>query len=129
MKTSFPAVSQNDVLREKRAAYNIIPNLPRIPPNTTLDLIAKLEDPTRFNNNKQPDALVCIDIRRFQSNKTVFKNKIHTCGSKHLQKLLSSSSRTGLHNNIMDKITLLRMMINEKRNPITNVIKLRSPHI
>ena len=115
-KTSYPAVSQNDVLcdqlklyarryqellhqkeccinkmvyiAEQRAEYNIILSLPGIGLNTAVRLMAEIGDITRFNNNKQLNAFAGIDIRRFQSGKTFFKDKINKRGNKHLRKLL-----------------------------------------
>lgn len=115
-KTSYPAVSQNDVLcdqlklyaeryqellqqkeccinkmvyiAEQRAEYNIILSLPGIGPNTAVRLMAEIGGIIRFNNNKQLNAFAGIDIRRFQSGKTFFKDKINKRGNKHLRKLL-----------------------------------------
>ncbi|MDA2452264.1 IS110 family transposase [Bacillus thuringiensis] len=115
-KTSYPAVSQNDVLcdqlklyarryqellhqkeccinkmiyiAEQRAEYDIILSIPGIGPNTAVRLMAEIGDITRFNNNKQLNAFAGIDIRRFQSGKTFFKDKINKRGNKHLRKLL-----------------------------------------
>ncbi len=83
-KTSYPAVSENDVLcdqlqlyarcypellhqkeccinkrvyiAEQRAEYGIILRLPGIGPNTAVRLMAEIGDITRFNNNKQLNA-------------------------------------------------------------------------
>ena len=115
-KNSYPAVSQNDVLcdqlkvyakryqeilhqkeccinkmvliAEQRAEYSIIRSLPGIGPNTAVRLIAEIGDITRFTNNKQLNAYAGIDIRRFQSGKTFYKDKINKRGNKHLRKLL-----------------------------------------
>lgn len=115
-KTSYPAVSQNDVLcdqlklyarryqellhqkeccinkmvyiAKQRAEYDIILSLPGIEPNTAVRLMAEIGDITRFNNNKQLNAFAGIDIRRLQSGKTFFKDKINKRGNKHLRKLL-----------------------------------------
>ncbi|MEB8651814.1 IS110 family transposase [Bacillus cereus] len=115
-KVCYPAVSQNDVLcdqlklyarryqellhqkesciskmvyvAEQRAEYDIIRSLPGIGPNTAVRLMAEIGDITRFNNNKQLNAFAGIDIRRFQSGKTFFKDKINKRGNKHLRKLL-----------------------------------------
>lgn len=51
-------------------------------------LMAEIGDITRFANNKQLNAYVGIDIRRFQSGKTFYKDKINKRGNKHLGKLL-----------------------------------------
>ena len=115
-KNSYPAVSQNDVLcdqlkayakryqellqqkeccinkmvfiAEQRAEYSIILSLPGIGPNTAVRLMAEIGDITRFANNKQLNAYAGIDIRRFQSGKTFYKDKINKRGNKHLRKLL-----------------------------------------
>ncbi|MFB5253099.1 IS110 family transposase [Bacillus mycoides] len=115
-KICYPAVSQNDVLcdqlklyarryqellhqkesciskmvyvAEQRAEYDIVRSLPGIGPNTAVRLMAEIGDITRFNNNKQLNAFAGIDIRRFQSGKTFFKDKINKRGNKHLRKLL-----------------------------------------
>ncbi len=115
-KICYPAVSQNDVLcdqlklyarryqellhqkesciskmvyvAKQRAEYDIIRSLPGIGPNTAVRLMAEIGDITSFNNNKQLNAFAGIDIRRFQSGKTFFKDKINKRGNKHLRKLL-----------------------------------------
>ncbi len=115
-KSYYPAVSQNDVMydqlklyarryqellhqkesciskmmyvTEQRAEYDIIRSLPGVGPNTAVRLMAEIGDITRFNNNKQLNAFAGIDIRRFQSSKTFFKDKINKRGNKHLRKLL-----------------------------------------
>ncbi|WP_309260302.1 IS110 family transposase [Bacillus cereus] len=115
-KNSYPAVSQNDVLcdqlklyakryqellhqkeccinkmvfiAEHRAEYHIILSLPGVGPNTAVRLMAEIGVITRFANNKQLNAYAGIDIRRFQSGKTFYKDKINKRGNKHLRKLL-----------------------------------------
>ncbi|PGW56058.1 IS110 family transposase [Bacillus thuringiensis] len=116
-KICYPAVSQNDVLcdqlklyarryqellhqkesciskkvvyvAEQREEYDVIRSLPGIGPNTAVRLMAEIGDITCFNNNKQLNAFAGIDIRRFQSGKTFFKDKINKRGNKHLRKLL-----------------------------------------
>ncbi|EJR71820.1 hypothetical protein IK7_06144 [Bacillus cereus VD156] len=114
-KNSYPAVSQNDVLCDQLKAYAkryqellqqkeccinkmvfiaeqpeyiIILSLPGIGPNTAVRLMAEIGDITRFANNKQLNAYAGIDIRRFQSGKTFYKDKINKRGNKHLRKLL-----------------------------------------
>lgn len=75
-------------LAESRAEYSIILSIPGIGPNTTVRLMAEIGDITRFANNKQLNAYAGIDIRRFQSGKTFYKDKINKRGNKHLRKLL-----------------------------------------
>ncbi|MEK4659813.1 transposase [Bacillus sp. FSL H8-0534] len=75
-------------LAESRTEYPIILSFPGIGPNTAIRLLAEIGDITRFENNKQLNAFAGIDIRRFQSGKTFFKDKINKRGNKHLRKLL-----------------------------------------
>lgn len=75
-------------LAESRTEYPIILSFPGIGPNTAIRLLAEIGDITRFKNNKQLNAFAGIDIRRFQSGKTFFKDKINKRGNKHLRKLL-----------------------------------------
>jgi transposase len=75
-------------LAEERSEYNVILSFPGIGPNTAVRLMAEIGDIHRFENNKQLNAYAGIDIRRFQSGKTFFKDKINKRGNKHLRKLL-----------------------------------------
>ncbi|USK65610.1 IS110 family transposase [Peribacillus frigoritolerans] len=75
-------------LAEKRSEYKVILSFPGIGPNTAVRLIAEIGDIHRFENNKQLNTYAGIDIRRFQSGKTYFKDKINKRGNKHLRKLL-----------------------------------------
>ncbi|KAF0815498.1 IS110 family transposase [Cytobacillus sp. FSL R5-0377] len=113
---SFPAVSSTDVLcsqlisyarryqellsmkerciedmaqlAESRAEYHILLSFPGIGSNTAVRLMAEIGDIRRFENNKQLNAYAGIDIRRYQSGKTFYKDKINKRGNKHLRKLL-----------------------------------------
>lgn len=113
---SYPAVSSNDVLcdqvktyasryqelvsqkdrcikkmvqlAQKRKEYEILISIPGIGPNSAVRLMAEIGEIRRFSNNKQLNAYVGIDIRRFQSGKTFYKDKINKRGNKHLRKLL-----------------------------------------
>ncbi len=73
---------------EHRAEYNIILSLPGIGPNSAVRLIAEIGDITRFANNKQLNTYAGIDIRRFQSGKTFYKDKINKRENKHLWELI-----------------------------------------
>ncbi|CUB08978.1 Transposase IS116/IS110/IS902 family protein [Bacillus cereus] len=75
-------------LAESRTEYPIILSFPGIGPNTAIRLLAEIGDITCFKNNKQLNAFAGIDIRRFQSGKTFFKDKINKRGNKHLRRLL-----------------------------------------
>ncbi|WNS78608.1 IS110 family transposase [Domibacillus sp. DTU_2020_1001157_1_SI_ALB_TIR_016] len=75
-------------LAESREEYRIILSFPGIGPNTAVRLMAEIGDIHRFDNHKQLNAFAGIDIRRFQSGKTLYRDKINKCGNKHLRKLL-----------------------------------------
>lgn len=75
-------------LAEKRAEYHILLSFPGIGSNTAVRLMAEIGDIRRFENNKQLNAYAGIDIRRYQSGKTFYKDKINKRGNKHLRKLL-----------------------------------------
>jgi transposase len=75
-------------LAENRSEYKVILSFPGIGPNTAVRLMAEIGDIHRFENNKQLNAYAGIDIRRFQSGKTYYKDKINKRGNKHLRKLL-----------------------------------------
>lgn len=68
--------------------YNILLSIPGVGTNTAVRLLAEIGDIRRFENHKQLNAYAGIDIRRFQSGKTHFKDKINKRGNKHLRKLL-----------------------------------------
>ncbi|RTR31470.1 IS110 family transposase [Robertmurraya yapensis] len=75
-------------LAEQRVEYKILLSFPGIGPNTAVRLMAEIGDIFKFNNNKQLNAFAGIDIRRFQSGKSFYKDKINKRGNKHLRKLL-----------------------------------------
>ncbi len=70
------------------AEYDILLSIPGIGANTAVRLIAEIGDIRRFDNHKQLNAYAGIDIRRFQSGKTFYKDKINKRGNKHLRKIL-----------------------------------------
>ncbi len=70
------------------AEFDILLSIPGIGANTAVRLIAEIGDIRRFDNHKQLNAYTGIDIRRFQSGKTFYKDKINKRGNKHLRKLL-----------------------------------------
>ncbi|MEI4605928.1 IS110 family transposase [Bacillus cereus] len=75
-------------IAKQRTEYGIILSLPGVGPNTTVRLMAEIGDMARFTSHKQLNAYAGIDIRRYQSGKTLFKDRINKRGNKHLRKLL-----------------------------------------
>ncbi|MED3052020.1 IS110 family transposase, partial [Bacillus thuringiensis] len=115
-KISYPAISRNDVrceqvkdyasriadLKEKKAQlvkqmvelsnerteYHVLRSFPGIGEITAVRIIGELGDIRRFKNNKQLNAYVGIDIRRYQSGNTHYKDKINKRGNNKLRKIL-----------------------------------------
>lgn len=68
--------------------YSILHSILGIATNTAVRFIAEIGDIRRFDNNRQLNAYVGIDIRRYQSGKFMAKDKINKRGNKHLRKQL-----------------------------------------
>ncbi len=88
---SYPAVRQNDVLCEQLKSYakcyqELLHQKEQC--ITKMVRLDEIGDITRFENHKQLNTFAGIDIRRLQSGKTFFKDKINKRGNKHLRKLL-----------------------------------------
>lgn len=63
-------------ISKKQKWYSIILSLPGTGSNTALRLLVKVGTITRFMNNKQSSANASMDISRFQSIKTFYKDKL-----------------------------------------------------
>ncbi|GAE48046.1 mobile element protein [Mesobacillus boroniphilus JCM 21738] len=139
-RISYPAVSSSDVLCEQlksyarryqellsskerciddmvrlaqnRIEYHILLSFPGIGPNTAVRLIAEIGDIRRFDNNRQLNAFAGIDIRRYQSGKTFYKDKINKRGNKHLRKLLYIIVQNMIRHRRLGIITLSNTTIN-----------------
>jgi Transposase and inactivated derivatives len=81
-------IQQMVELSRKRKEYQVLIRIPGIGPNTAVRLIGEMGDLTRFDNHKQLNAYVGIDIRRFQSGTLFYKDKINKRGNSHLRKIL-----------------------------------------
>lgn len=115
-KDPYPAISRKDVrceqvkdyakriaeLKEKkkqlvkemvelstgRKEYQILISFPGIGEVTAVRIIGELGDISRFQNNKQLNAYVGIDMMRYQSGTIFYKDKINKRGNKSLRKIL-----------------------------------------
>ncbi|MGE7926090.1 IS110 family transposase [Viridibacillus arvi] len=115
-KDSYPAISKEDVrceqvrdyakriadLKEKkenlvkqmvelsknRKEYQVLISFPGIGEATAVRLIGELGDIHRFKNHKQLNAYVGIDIMRYQSGNTFYRDKINKRGNNKLRKIL-----------------------------------------
>ena len=61
-------------------------SFPGIGETTAVRIIGELGDIRRFKNHKQLNAYVGIDIMRYQSGKTLYKDKINKRGNNKLTK-------------------------------------------
>jgi transposase len=81
-------VQQMVVLSKERREYQILMSFPGIGETTAVHLIGELGDIQRFKNHKQLNAYVGIDIMRYQSGQTLYKDKINKRGNNKLRKIL-----------------------------------------
>nr|WP_106780367.1 IS110 family transposase [Lysinibacillus timonensis] len=86
MKNSL--VRQMVVLSEGRKEYLIYRSIPGIGDSTACRLIGEIGDIRRFKNAKQLNAYAGIDIMRYQSGTTQYRDRINKRGNKHLRKIL-----------------------------------------
>ncbi|MEN0589761.1 transposase, partial [Kurthia gibsonii] len=81
-------VKQMVELSQGRKEYLVLRSIPGIGDSTACRLIGKLGDIRRFQNAKQLNAYVGIDIMRYQSGNTQYRDRINKRGNKHLRKIL-----------------------------------------
>ncbi|CDQ41180.1 IS110 family transposase [Virgibacillus salexigens] len=71
-----------------RKEYHILRSFPGIGDATACRIIGELGDIRRFKNAKQLNAYVGIDIMRYQSGNTQYRDRINKRGNKKLRKIL-----------------------------------------
>lgn len=81
-------IQQMVALSKERREYQILMSFPGIGETTAVRLIGELGDIRRFKNHKQLNAYVGIDIMRYQSGQTLYKDKINKRGNNKLRKIL-----------------------------------------
>lgn len=81
-------VKQMVVLSENRKEYVVLRSIPGIGDTTACRLIGELGDIRRFKNAKQINAYAGIDVMRYQSGNTQYRDRINKRGNKHLRKIL-----------------------------------------
>ncbi|WP_246593679.1 IS110 family transposase [Evansella tamaricis] len=81
-------IKQMVELSKDRIEYQVLLSFPGIGEVTAVRLIGELGDLQRFQNHKQLNAYVGIDIMRYQSGNTFYKDKINKRGNNKLRKLL-----------------------------------------
>lgn len=75
-------------LSKEKTEFKILISFPGIGEATAVRLIGELGDIRRFKNHKQLNAYVGIDIMRYQSGNTYYKDKINKRGNNKLRKIL-----------------------------------------
>lgn len=81
-------VKQMVALSEGKREYQVLCSIPGIGVTTACRLIGELGDIRRFKNAKQINAYVGIDIMRYQSGNTQYRDRINKRGNKNLRKIL-----------------------------------------
>ncbi|WP_050615882.1 IS110 family RNA-guided transposase [Bacillus testis] len=115
------------VFAQELEEYPILLSIPGIGPNTAVRLIAEIGNIHRFTTHKQLNAYAGIDIRRFQSGKTFYRDKINKRGNKHLRKLLyliiqnMIKQRRFGHNHIVNYYDKLKMQPYNKCHKVASI--------
>ena len=81
-------VKQMVEMSERRNEYQVLLSIPGIGDTTACRFIGELGDIRRFQNAKQLNAYIGIDIMRYQSGNTQYCDRINKRGNKKLRKIL-----------------------------------------
>lgn len=81
-------VKQMVTLSEDKKEYKVLRSFPGIGDTTACRLIGELGDIRRFKNPKQLNAYVGIDVMRYQSGNTQYRDRINKRGNKKLRKIV-----------------------------------------
>ena len=81
-------VKQMTKMSQERNEYQVLHSIPGIGDTTACRIIGELGDIKRFKNAKQLNAYVGIDIMRYQSGNTQYRDRINKRGNKKLRKIL-----------------------------------------
>ncbi|MGL4819919.1 MAG: IS110 family transposase [Bacilli bacterium] len=81
-------VKQMMALSEGKREYHVLCSIPGIGNTTACRLIGELGDIRCFKNAKRMNAYAGIDIMRYQSGNTQYRDRINKRGNKHLRKIL-----------------------------------------
>lgn len=124
LKNSIQQLSQLDKemveLSQQLECFEVIRSIPGIGELTAAMIIGELGDITKFKSNKQLNAYVGIDIKRYQSGNTQYRDTINKRGNKKARRLLfwvvMNIIRGQRHydNHIIDYYYKLKKQPNEK---------------
>lgn len=81
-------VHQMTELSKERQEYHVLRSISGVGDSTACRLIGEIGDIRRFQNAKQLNAYASIDIMRYQSGNTQYRDRINKRGNKHLRKIL-----------------------------------------
>lgn len=117
-------IQQMVTLSEGQVEFQVLKSFPGIGEQTAVQIIAELGDIHRFQNAKQINAFIGIDIRRHQSGKLHYQDKINKRGNKRLRTILyfmvktMISLRRKTNNTIVDHYDQLKKQPNGKPHQV-----------
>lgn len=88
MEKKVQLIKQMVAISEDKKEYKVLRSFPGIGDTTACRLIGELGDIRRFKNAKQLNAYAGIDIMRYQSGNTQYRDRINKRGNKKLRKIL-----------------------------------------
>lgn len=88
MEKKEELVKQMVAMSEGKKEHRVLRSIPGIGDTTACRLIGELGDIRRFKNAKQINAYAGIDIMRYQSGNTQYRDRINKRGNKKLRKIL-----------------------------------------
>lgn len=120
-------VKQMSELSKERIEYQVLLSFPGVGEATAVRLIGEMGDLRRFKNHRQLNAYVGIDIMRYQSGNTFYKDKINKRGNNKLRKILFYMIQTMIthrqktENHIVDYYDKLKTQPQRKPHKVASV--------
>ncbi|WP_033541610.1 IS110 family transposase [Planococcus sp. CAU13] len=117
-------IRQMVVLSQDRLEFQVLKSFPGIGDQTAVQVISELGDIRRFQNAKQINAYIGIDIRRHQSGKLHYQDKINKRGNRRLRTILffmvmtMIAQRKKAKNTIVDHYDQLKKQPNGKPHQV-----------
>lgn len=128
METKDKLVKQMVTMSEDKKEYKVLLSIPGIGDTTACRLIGELGDIRRFQNAKQINAYAGIDIMRYQSGNTQYRDRINKRGNKKLRKILYfmvctmlMAKRKGKENHFVDYYYKLKTQPQKKHHEVAMV--------
>lgn len=126
MEKKEQLVKQMAELSEDKREYKVLRSFPGIGDTTACRLIGELGDIRRFKNAKQLNAYAGIDIMRYQSGNTQYRDRINKRGNKKLRKILffmicAMLMQKGQSNHLVDYYYKLKMQPQRKPHKVAIV--------